>query len=103
MTTYLFSCPYEMHLVVKYIVSACVFTVIYALLSAYDDKAFSMKLTPFTALYFSIVTQSTVGFGDIRPTTEYAQVLVAIHIVVSIWLVLFPLSDLHQDFVDRRK
>jgi hypothetical protein len=58
-----------------------------------------MKMTPFTALYFSIVTQWTVGFGDIRPTTECARVIVTIHIVVSISLVLFPLSDLHQQIV----
>ena len=92
-----------MHIAIKYIIVACVFTVIYAFLSEYDDEAFNTKLTPFTALYFSIVTQSTVGFGDIRPTTEYAQVLVAIHIVISISLVLFPLSDLHHDFVTSRK
>lgn len=92
-----------MHIASKYIVIGCVFTVIYALLSAYDDQAFNTKLTPFTALYFSIVTQSTVGFGDIRPTTEYARILVAIHIVVSISLVLFPMSELHQHIVWSRK
>lgn len=32
------------------------------------------KLAPFTALYFTVITSSTVGFGDVCPITDAARV-----------------------------
>lgn len=41
------------------------------------------------ALYFSIVTLSTVGYGDIVPITYAARIVVALQIVSGILLLLF--------------
>ena len=41
------------------------------------------------ALYFSIVTLSTVGYGDIVPLTYAARIVVALQIVSGILLLLF--------------
>ena len=37
----------------------------------------------FEMLYFSAITQSTVGFGDISPKTPLARILVVIQILTS--------------------
>ncbi|HYB08887.1 MAG TPA: ion channel [Alphaproteobacteria bacterium] len=46
------------------------------------------------ALYFSIVTLSTVGYGDIVPVTNLARFIVAIQIVCGILLLLFGFSEI---------
>jgi hypothetical protein len=44
------------------------------------------------ALYFSLVTTTTVGYGDITPNTEFAASLVASHLVIGILLSLLVLA-----------
>lgn len=36
------------------------------------------------AVYFAMTVQSTVGFGDILPTTTLARVLVSLHILAQV-------------------
>jgi len=45
-------------------------------------------------LYFSIVTLSTVGFGDIVPVTDLIRMVVASEIVCGALLLLFGLSEI---------
>jgi Ion channel len=44
------------------------------------------------ALYFSLVTTTTVGYGDIVPKTEFTAGLVSSHLVVGMLLTLFVLA-----------
>lgn len=37
-------------------------------------------------LYFTVMTQSTVGFGDISPKTHWAKALTAMHITIVLFL-----------------
>lgn len=46
------------------------------------------------SLYFSIITLSTVGYGDIVPATPVIQALVAIQIVVGVLLLLFGFNEI---------
>lgn len=46
------------------------------------------------ALYFSIITVSTVGYGDVAPLGETVRVIVAIEIVLGVVLLLFGFSEI---------
>lgn len=55
-----------------------VVTVIFALIYTLVGVDFGSHQTPFSPLYFSIVTLTTLGYGDVLPTSTTAQVLTAI-------------------------
>ena len=46
------------------------------------------------SLYFSIVTLSTVGYGDIVPLTDTVRVVVSVQIVMGVLLLLFGFSEI---------
>ncbi|MEQ8344280.1 MAG: ion channel [Sneathiellaceae bacterium] len=46
------------------------------------------------ALYFSIVTLSTLGYGDIVPASAAVQALVAIEVVLGLLLLLFGFGEI---------
>ena len=48
----------------------------------------------FDALYFSIVTMTTVGFGDVIPLSSNGRILTIIMIVTGIVLIPWQISDL---------
>ncbi len=45
------------------------------------------------ALHFSVVTLSTVGYGDIVPITVLARTMAAIEVVLGALLLLFGVSE----------
>jgi hypothetical protein len=52
--------------------------------------------TPFTPYYFSIVTYTTLGFGDVRPNNMAGEILVSMEVVlgyVTLGLLLAVLGD----------
>ena len=46
------------------------------------------------SLYFSIITLSTVGYGDIVPMNSLVQIIVGIEIVCGVLLLLFGFSEI---------
>lgn len=58
----------------------------YLLLSAADPGAFTEPLNRIDAAYFSVVTLSTVGFGDISATSDLSRLLVTAQIAISLTL-----------------
>ena len=46
------------------------------------------------SIYFSIVSISTVGYGDIVPHSSLARVLASIEVVCGFMLLLFGVSEL---------
>jgi len=46
------------------------------------------------SLYFSLITLSTVGYGDIVPASPAIEVIVSIEIVFGVLLLLFGFSDI---------
>jgi voltage-gated potassium channel len=46
------------------------------------------------ALYFSVVTLSTIGYGDIVPVVPAARVLAAIQSVCGLLLLLFGFAEI---------
>jgi len=67
-------------LLVKFI---CLFAGTYLLISHFDSGAFNEPLTHISALYFTIVTFGTVGFGDIAPQSDLARLLVSAQIIID--------------------
>jgi hypothetical protein len=65
-----------------YLLAGIAFGVGYWLLEATQPGSLSIAsgapLTPQRAVYFSLITQATVGYGDIAPATETAQGLALI-------------------------
>ena len=57
------------------------------------DRAFSQSLVRFVdASYFSTITLSTAGYGDIVPLSDVAKVLVSVEIILGFGLLGFLLS-----------
>jgi voltage-gated potassium channel len=51
------------------------------------------------AVYFSVATMTTVGFGDITPTSEMGQLLTVLMILTGIALIPWQLGDLVKQLV----
>lgn len=54
------------------------------------------------SLYFSLVTLSTVGYGDIQPHTGFSRLITAAEILLGILLLLFGFSAIISHRNDRR-
>ncbi|MGH8284118.1 MAG: voltage-gated potassium channel protein [Gammaproteobacteria bacterium] len=77
---------------------------VYAVFGSYQLGAdFAPPITNFTtALYFSIVTMSTVGYGDIIPKTAEARLFVVSIIVLGISVFAASLSAVLMPVINRR-
>ena len=60
-------------------------------------------LTFSEAIYFSIGTISTVGYGDIIPYSNLARVLSSVEVFCGITLLLFGVSELLEYARERRQ
>jgi len=73
-----------------YILAAFCFAVLYVYLVRRDANAFSAELNLGNALYFSIVSMTTTGYGDISPKSGLAKFIVCIQILFGfLYNVLF--------------
>jgi hypothetical protein len=73
-----------------YILAAFCFSVLYLYLVRQDENAFSSELDLGDALYFSIVTMTTTGYGDISPKSGSARFVVCLQILFGfLYNVLF--------------
>src|SRR5699024_2357124 len=64
-----------------------VFAATYYVLSNHDPASFSEPLDRSDALYFTVTTLATVGFGDIAAQTTNARLVVTGQIVLGVLLV----------------
>jgi voltage-gated potassium channel len=55
------------------------------------------------AIHFSIVTISTVGYGDIVPASNIARVLASIEVICGVLLLLFGVSELLEYTREHRR
>ena len=51
------------------------------------------------ALYFVVITATTVGFGDLYPTTEVGRFLACFIVYAGILITAFPIAIIGQNFV----
>jgi voltage-gated potassium channel len=55
------------------------------------------------AMHFSIVTISTVGYGDIVPASNFARVLASMEVICGVMLLLFGVSELLEYAREHRR
>lgn len=69
------------------------FAIGYLFLSMWSNQAFNVgKLSFFDSIYFSVVTITTVGYGDIVPLSKLARLLVMAEIMTGLTYVVFIFS-----------
>ena len=60
------------------------------------------------SLYFSIITLSTVGYGDLVPLSPLIRAIASLQIVIGVWLIIFGFSEVlryarERDWRDQRR
>ena len=60
------------------------------------------KISPLTAAYFTIVTMSTVGYGDIYPVSNLGKIFVMVLIVVGLSIFLSAITIISSGFVNNK-
>lgn len=82
---------------------------LYLTLSIDDPAAFSEVLAKTDALYFTVTTLATVGYGDISPSSDLARIVAMTQMVANVTLIGFSVrivssmaSKLVQDRRSRR-
>jgi hypothetical protein len=63
------------------------FAATYVTVNGQQAGAFTESLSRTDALYFTVTTFATVGFGDIAPKTELARVLVTVQMLIGLLIV----------------
>lgn len=70
-----------------YLSVASIFAAIYRYLSLWTENAFNQPLeSTLDAFYFSVVTMTTLGYGDIHPLSPLAKVLVIVEVLSGVML-----------------
>lgn len=54
-----------------------------------------------TSFYFSVATLTTVGYGDIHPTTDFSRIVVAIYILIGVGTMLASLTVIATDRINK--
>ena len=54
------------------------------------------------SLYFSVITASTVGFGDFTPETDVGKIYAMVYVLVSTGLLLLVLSRVATEMIANR-
>lgn len=57
---------------------------------------------PLEAIYFSIVTITTLGYGDIRPISRIGRILVSLQVLIGIVLIVAVLAKFLQPTLKKR-
>jgi voltage-gated potassium channel len=81
-----------------YLLLGVLWTPLYVAAARWNPAAFTMPaggtMDGFTALYFSFITLSTVGYGDIAPVSKVARMLAPMEAVVGLFYVAVLISRL---------
>jgi voltage-gated potassium channel len=54
------------------------------------------------ALYFSVVTLTTVGYGDLHPTSDGTQIFTIIYILTGLGVFVALLSAVAQKYIEQK-
>ena len=54
------------------------------------------------SLYFSVVTLTTVGYGDLHPTSDYSRIFTIIYIFIGLGVLVAFLSSLAQQYMAQK-
>jgi voltage-gated potassium channel len=54
------------------------------------------------SLYFSVVTLTTVGYGDFAPTSDYSRIFTIIYIFIGLGVLVLFLSSIAQQYMRQK-
>lgn len=86
------------------IIFACVYRILdrFTEIDQFVVPAAQRAITFPEALYFSIITLSTVGYGEIVPATDLVRLIVSIQIMLGVLLLLFGFYEIMSYARERR-
>jgi hypothetical protein len=64
-----------------------VFASVYVVVSDGDQTAFSEPLGRTSALYFSMTTATTIGYGDIHAQSDVGRIIVMVQMIVNVAII----------------
>jgi voltage-gated potassium channel len=79
-------------------VGNCALTVLtfaqcYAIIFVFDQQAFSEPLSNLDVIYFSVVTISSTGYGDIVPKSPMAKTFTCLEIIYGYFLTVIVFAS----------
>jgi voltage-gated potassium channel len=63
---------------------ACAFSLVYYAIAVYDPDQMVGVRTRLDALYFTMSTMSTVGYGDVHAVSQLARGVVVVHLTFNL-------------------
>lgn len=57
----------------------------------------------FDSLYFSVITLSTIGYGDFSPKTTFGKAFTMVYVFVGIGLFIAIIRHITDDMITKRK
>ncbi|MFH1409909.1 MAG: potassium channel family protein [Nanoarchaeota archaeon] len=60
-------------------------------------------LTPLDAVYFSVTTLTTIGYGDFAPKSEGGKMFTIIYAIVGVGVMLYSMSIIARYYMDRHR
>jgi len=87
------------------------FGLIYFFLYKIDNESFNLAIDVFDGIYFSLVTVSTLGYGEIHPISKATRAVAMFELLVGIWffVTVIPVAvadqaeRLRKHHIDRQK
>jgi voltage-gated potassium channel len=78
------------------IVFACIYRIMdrYSAIQHFRIEGVARDIDFPESLYFSVITLSTVGYGEIVPMSDVARVVAAVQIVLGVMLLLFGFYEI---------
>ena len=86
-------CPIFVLIISVYLTNIINLSLVVWIIQRFQNSCFKEMNSYFDALYYTIITFSTVGYGDIVPQTAYAKI-VSIIIIASNFLLLLAFVNL---------
>jgi len=70
------------------------FAIIYKLIDKEQEQSFSQdkKMSMLDSIYYSVVTHTTVGYGDISPKSNKARIATILHILFVLIISMFEIN-----------
>ena len=80
------------HIMIYALLMACTYGVLYKHLSSVSLHGFDQPLSTSDAIYFSVITLATVGYGDIHPTSPVAKWVCVSEVVLGLMMLVIALN-----------